>query len=223
MVTFERDQVDQLLTTTLSVRRRLDLSRPVEPHVITECLRLATHAPNASNTQLWRWIVVTDAEKRSQIAAHYREAFDRYARPGASGPPSENAPDHDQTADPSMERVFRSAQHLAENLHRVPVHIIPCYLEQPNLEAGNVALATMYGSIVQAVWSLQLALRSRGLGSAWTTLHLWHEREIASLLGIPDGVTQIALLPVAYTLGTAFRPASRRPVEEVTHWNEWSE
>ena len=219
MAGFDLTQTDRLLTTTRAVRRRLDLDRPVELEVITECLRLATFGPSASNTQLWRWIVITDEDKRGQIAAWYREAFYQYARGGAAGPDDENASAYD--GDPGMARIYNASMYLADNLHRVPVHVLPCYLGRPDPEGGNIALTTMYGSILQAAWSFQLALRSRGLGSAWTTLHLWHEWEVADLLGIPDGVTQVALLPVAYTKGTDFKPPPRRPVEEVTGWNGW--
>ena len=217
---FNVDETDRLLTTTPAVRRRLDLNRPVEHDVIAECIRVATHAPSASNTQLWRWVVVTDAGKRAEIARYYRQAFDEYARAGASGPPDGSEPPAVST-DPGAQRIFNASVHLAENLHRVPVYVIPCYLEEPQVNGGNIALTTMYGSILQAVWSFQLALRSRGLGSVWTTLHLFHEKPIAELLRIPAGVTQVALIPVAYTLGGDFKPPPRRPWEEVTFWNEW--
>jgi nitroreductase len=217
--TFDLETVDRLLTTTPAVRRRLDLDRPVEPEVVTECLRLATFAPSASNTQLWRWIVVTDAEKRARIAAWYREAFYQYARAGSAGPEDPRADAY--AGDPGMARIYNASVYLADNLHRVPVMVIPCYLERPPVDGGNIALTSMYGSVLQAVWSFQLALRSRGLGSVWTTLHLFHEQDTADLLGIPEGVTQVAMLPVAYTKGTDFKPPPRRPVEEVTGFNEW--
>ena len=136
------------------------------------------------------------------------------------GPPDGSEPPAVST-DPGAQRIFNASVHLAENLHRVPVYVIPCYLEEPQVNGGNIALTTMYGSILQAVWSFQLALRSRGLGSVWTTLHLFHEKPIAELLRIPAGVTQVALIPVAYTLGGDFKPPPRRPWEEVTFWNEW--
>jgi nitroreductase len=216
---FDLDEVDRLLTTTRAVRRRLDLDRPVEVEVIFQCLRLATFAPSASNTQLWRWIVVTDEDLRARIAAWYREAFHTYARGGAAGPEDEGAAAYD--GDAGMARIYDASMYLADNLHRVPAFVIPCYLGTPDPGGGNIALTTMYGSILQAAWSFQLALRSRGLGSAWTTLHLWHERDTANLLGIPDGVTQVALLPVAYTKGTDFKPPPRLPAEQVTGWNGW--
>jgi nitroreductase len=208
---FDLTQTDRLLSTTRAVRKRLDLDRPVEPEVITECLRLATYTPSAANTQLWRWLVVLDPAKREQIAEIYRGLFYRDVHRTESAPDAE------------MSRMYASAKYLADNLHRVPVHVIPCYLERPTPEHGAVGLATLYGSIVQAVWSFQLALRSRGLGSVLTTMHLKSEQEVAALLGIPDDVTQVALIPAAYTIGEDFSPPPRRPVEEVTYWDSWPE
>ena len=200
---------DELLSTTRAVRKRLDLERPVEREVILECLRLAVQAPTASNTQDWRWVVVTDAEKRAALAEMYRSTGLAYLSMAA-----------ESTPEGQTRRVYDSAVYLAEILERVPVHVIPC-IAQPIDLSMNVTAASAYGSIIPAAWSFQLALRSRGLGSVWTTLHLLREREVAELLGIPEGVTQVALIPVAYTIGTDFRPAVRPPVEEITSWNTW--
>jgi nitroreductase len=217
MANFDLAQVDRLLSTTRAVRKRLDLDRPVEPEVITECLRLATYTPSAANTQKWRWLVVTDADKRQQIADVYRGLFYRDRSPAEYDEMIEQT----STSDPSTARLLSAAKHLADNFHRIPVHVVACYLERPNIEGGNVELATMYGSVIQAVWSFQLALRSRGLGSVWTTMHLHTEQVVADILGIPDDVTQVALIPVAYTIGEDFRPPPRQPVEKVTYWNSW--
>ncbi|MDQ6837285.1 MAG: nitroreductase family protein [Actinomycetota bacterium] len=199
---------DHLLATTRSVRKRLDLDRPVEPERVLECLRLAVQAPTASNTQTWRWMVVTDADKRAALARIYRESGEAYLR---------DAADKAQGQD---RRVLESALHLSETLERVPVHVIPC-IEGRADGATNAKAAGFYGSIIPAAWSFMLALRSRGLGSAWTTLHLRGEKEAAELLGIPDDVTQVALLPVAYYTGEDFKPASRPPVEDITYWDGW--
>jgi len=171
--------------------------------VIEECLRLAIQAPTGSNRQGWRWMVVTDAKKRAALADWYREVFGPYI--GAAG---DDAP---------RSRVAQSAIWLAEHLHEVPVHVIPCIEDYTKGQAH----AGVFASIYPAVWSLQLALRSRGLGSVLTTLHLVYEAEAAELLGVPDGVLQVGLLPVAYFTGDDFKPARRRPVEELTYWNEW--
>ncbi len=204
--------VDHLLTTTRAVRKRLDLGRPVPDEVVTECLRIAIQAPTASNTQSWRWVVVTDPDKRAALADLYRSVFDVFYgdQPGA-----------DLT--PQMTRVRESSMFLSQHLGDVPVHVIPCIEGRP-VPGGDVfAGASLFGSIFPAVWSFQLALRSRGLGSVLTTLHLPREREAAELLGIPDDVSQVGLIPVAYFTGSDFRPAARRPVEELTYWNTWEQ
>jgi nitroreductase len=207
---FDLAEVDRLLSTTRAVRRRLDLDRPVELDVVLECLRLAVQAPTAGNEQSWRWLVVTDAGKRAALADLYRAAGLDYLSQAAG------SAEHD----PQTHRVYESALHLAHVLERVPVHVIPCMTRRVDGRPTGV-VASAYGSIIPAAWSFQLALRSRGLGTAWTTLHLFSEAEAAALLGIPDGVTQVALLPVAYTKGTDFRPAARPPVETVTYVDTW--
>jgi nitroreductase len=203
--------VDQLLSTTRAVRKRLDLTRPVERAVILECLQLAMQAPTASNFQDWRWLVITDADKRAAIADVYRRCAGDYMVRAA-----------EQASDPQTRRVYQSADALTGILADVPVHVIPCIERRIDGTPLPVAAAA-WASIIPAAWSFQLALRSRGLGSVYTTLHLVKEREVADLLGIPDTVTQAALLPVAYTIGTDFKPAKRPPAETVTSWNTWDQ
>lgn len=215
--------VDHLLTTTRAVRRRLDLARPVEQSVLLECLQIAIQAPSGSNRQGWHFVVVTDEEKRKRIGEYYRQAFKEYLvhNTQAELEPLRVRKDDEQTDDRQTDKqILRSAIYLSQNLHKVPVHIIPC-IEGRVEEAGQMAQASLYGSILPATWSLMLALRSRGLGSVWTTLHLAYADEIGGLLGIPKTVTQAALIPVAYFTGTDFNPAKRRPVEEITHWESW--
>ncbi|MBW8755955.1 MAG: nitroreductase family protein [Sphingomonadales bacterium] len=212
MMEFDLAMTDTLLSTTRAVRKRLDLDRPVPREVILECLELAVQAPTASNSQTWRWIVVDDADKRLALAELYRKGAMPYLNAGIQAP-AEHA---EQTG-----RVRDSALWLAENLEKVPVFVIPCVEGRPPEGAPPLMVAGMYGSIFPAVWSFQLALRARGLGSALTTLHLLQEKEAAELLGIPDNVMQVALLPVGYTKGTDFKPAQRPPVSGITHWNGW--
>jgi nitroreductase len=208
---FDTRVTDRLLSTTRAVRKRLDLDRPVEREVLLECLRLAIQAPTGGNRQGWHWVVVTDADKRAGLADLYRSGGEAYFRATAQN----TRPVTGQQA-----RVTESARHLVDVIDRVPVLVIPC-IEGRITDVRRAA--GFFGSIHPAIWSFQLALRSRGLGSAWTTFHLAHERQAAELLGIPyDEVTQAALLPVAYTVGTDFRPADRRPIEEITHWNSWT-
>lgn len=203
--------VDELLTTTRAVRKRLDLTRPVGREVILECVRLAMQAPTASNAQDWRWLVLTDADKRAAIAEIYRSIGGEYLAHAAS-----------TETDPQTRRVYRSALALTETLAQVPVHVIPC-LERRFEDSDRLVAASAWASIIPAAWSFLLALRSRGLGSVWTTMHLAKEQQVAELLEIPATVTQAALFPVAYTIGTDFRPASRPSAETVTFWNTWGE
>jgi nitroreductase len=203
--------VDELLTTTRSVRKRLDLTRPVGSEVILECIRLAMQAPTASNAQDWRWMVVTDPGKRAAIADIYRGLGEQYLAHAI-----------ETATDPQTRRVYTGAMRLTETLAQVPVHVIPCLNRRFDKADLGVAAAA-WASIIPAGWSFLLALRSRGLGSVWTTMHLFKEREVAELLGIPHSVTQAALFPVAYTIGTDFRPATRPPAETVTSWNTWGD
>jgi nitroreductase len=208
---FDTAVTDRLLTTTRAVRKRLDLDRQVDPAVVLECLRLAVQAPTGSNAQGWRWLVVTDPEKKRALQALYAKFGRRYLTAGAA-----------MDVDPQTGRVLDSASYLVEVLDRVPVHVIPC-IEGTIDRAPNKLAAGFYGSIFPAVWSFMLALRSRGLGTVLTTFHLAEEAAAASLLGIPEGFTQVGLLPVAYTTGGAFRPAARPPVEEITYWDAWGD
>jgi nitroreductase len=209
---------DALLTTTRAVRKRLDLDRPVERSVVEECLQIALQAPTGGNRQRWHFVVVSDAAKRSAIAELYRQAWAVYLTMPTAAP---NLHFEDPTREAVQRRVGDSAQYLADNLQRVPVFLIPCV---PGRVEGlpAPAQAATWGSILPAVWSFMLAARARGLGTAWTTLHLLHEREAAALLDIPyDEVTQAALIPVAYTRGADFRPAHREPLGQFLHWDRW--
>lgn len=210
---FDLSQTDKLLTTTRAVRKRLDLARQVSRDVVLDCIRVACQAPAGGNYQRWRWVVVDDADRRAALAALYKRAFEPYMaiqRQALEG-----------TGDQTINDIIDSSTYLADHLHEVPVHVVPCMLDRVRPDAGLGAMAGYFGSILPAVWSFQLALRSRGLGSAWTTLHLDYEEEAAELLGIPATVSQVALIPVAYYVGDDFRPGSRRPAEEVTYWNGW--
>ena len=210
---FDLAMTDELLATTRAVRRRLDLERPVPREVINECLELSIQAPTGANSQLWRWMVVDDAETRSALANLYREAEDGlFTKAEARSL---------ERGDEQSARVYNGARYLADVLDQVPVHVIPCLEGRPRPDTPVQRLAGLFGSIFPAVWSFQLALRSRGLGSTLTTIHLQKEQEVADLLGLPDNVLQVALLPVAYTKGTDFKRAPRPPASTITHWNHW--
>ena len=211
--------IDDVLTTTRAVRRRLDLSRPVEPELLTECLTLALQAPTGGNDQGWHFVVVTDPERRAALADLFRRGAIEYAqRPKPPRPGRRPRTDADRSA---RARVMSSAGYLFEHLHEVPALVVPCVAGRVD-EAPLVDQATTFGSILPAVWSFMLAARSRGLGTSWTTVHLVFEEEAAALLDIPfHDVTQVALIPVAHTLGSEFRPATRHDVAEVVHWDHW--
>ncbi|HYB99158.1 MAG TPA: nitroreductase family protein [Candidatus Limnocylindrales bacterium] len=205
---------DRLLTTTRSVRKRLDYTRAVSPNLIQECIEIAIQAPTGSNQQTWSFLVIYDQAKKKALADLYRRGFELYAQM-----PREERP-ADDPRQQQMPRVVDSAVYLAQTMEQAPVFVIPC-IEGRFEEAPQFAQASMYGSILPAVWSFMLAARARGLGSAWTTIHLMFEQEAAELLGIPRNVTQAALLPVAYFTGDDFKPAKRIPAREVTYWDTW--
>ncbi len=206
---------EELLTTTRSVRRRLDLTRPVPRELILECIEIATQAPTGSNRQGWQWVVVTDADKRRFVGERYRDAWYAYAAAGRPEYPS------DDPRSARQEQVRTSARYGADHMPEVPAMVIACH--EGRVDGGdNLSCAAFYGSILPAVWSFMLAARLRGLGTAYTTLHLRYEREVADVLGIPfEHYTQVAMLPVAYYTGTDFRPAQRIPMEKIVHWDTW--
>ena len=206
---------DELLSTTRSVRKRLDLEQPVEREVIEDCVELAFQAPTGSNSQGWHFVFVTDPAKKKGLADLYGPTFDSYVN--TQGPTYAEGDSRAERA----EFVRGSATYLREHLHEVPVMFIPVMEGRvENLQAW--AQAGMWGSLLPAVWSFMLAARSRGLGTVFTTLHLPREQEAAELLGIPyDRYTQGGLIPIAYTKGTDFKPAPRQPSSQFTHWESW--
>ena len=206
---------DEVLTTTRSVRKRLDLEKPVPREVLMECLELALQAPTGSNTQGWQWVFVDDPEKKKALA----DIYSHNAKPYLDAP----KPEFGDMRDEQRPLVTSSAKYLREHLHEVPVMLVPCLAGRPDgVPAGQSA--GFWGSLLPAVWSFMLALRSRGLGSAWTTLHLVGKGEqlAADVLGIPfEQYSQGGLFPIAYTKGTDFRRAKRLPAEQFAHWNSW--
>ena len=210
---FDLAMTNHLLATTRTVRKRLDLDRAVPREAILECLDLALQAPNGSNRQNWRWIVIDDAAKKAEIGARYKRIAEDYAIQQGGAELAK--------LDARVARILKSYSWLAANLHRAPAMVVPTVEGRPEADWSGSRMAAHWGSVFPAVWSFQLALRARGLGSALTTLHLDEEARVARLLGVPDGWMQVALLPVAYTKGTDFRRAPRRPVDEVVNWNAW--
>lgn len=206
----------ELLTTTRSVRKRLDLSRPVDPELVHAALTDALQAPSGSNAQRWHFLVITDPSLRATIGDFYRQAVHRYL--GSAGSAARLHTD-DPERGRVQERVGDSVAHLGEVMGEVPVLVLPCIAVPRGLPDGNQA--GVWGSLLPAAWSYMMAARLRGLGTAWTTLHLTFEREIASLLGLPEDVHQGALIPTAHTIGDTFRPAKREPLTKVLHTNGW--
>jgi nitroreductase len=207
--------VDELLTTTRSVRKRLDFDKPVSRDVVMECLELALQAPTGSNAQGWQWVFVDDPEKKKALADIYRTNATPYL--------DQPKPERGDVRDQQMGSVMSSAKYLNEHFEEAPVLMIPCLEGRPDGAPAGMS-AGYWGSLLPAVWSFMLALRSRGLGSAWTTLHLVGEgeKQAADVLGIPfDQYAQGGLFPIAYTKGTEFKPAKRLPADQLTHWNTW--
>jgi nitroreductase len=177
--------------------------------VLEECLNLAQQAPTASSSQNWHFVVVTDADKRAALAEIWREVAGPYLQRGGGA------------REGQMLKISDAVVHLADHLHEVPVHVIPC-IEGRYEGKSNPLVASMFGSIIPAAWSFMLAARSRGLGTVWTTFHLMQEQKAAEILGIPyERVTQVALIPVAYSIGTDFKPGTRKPLDSMVHWDSW--
>jgi nitroreductase len=201
---------DHLLKTTKQVRKRLDLSRPVPRELLLECIDVASHAPMGGNRERNRWMVIDDPDLKLAVAEPYQAIGKPYL-----------AMNEGVDADARQQRVVESAAFLVDHIAEVPAMVIAIRLDRLAEGAHNAEVSGYHGSVAPGVWSFQLAARARGLGSAWTTFHLYHEQQVAELLGIPETVTQIALLPVAYYTGDTFSPAPRRPAREITYFNRW--
>jgi nitroreductase len=209
---------DEVLSTTRSVRKRLDFDKPVERQTLQECLEIAFQAPNGSNMNTWRWVLVDDKAIIEKMAGIYNNAMDDYIAMLGDAV----GEDYMGASTPGFEKINQSVDYLRDNMRRAPAILIPL-LNGRVENAGVFMQASSYGSILQAVWSFFLALRARGMGSAWTTAHLWREQELAELLNIPfNEYTQVGMFPIAYTLGTEFKKAYRKPFDEVVSWNTFS-
>ncbi len=210
---------DEMLTTTRSVRRRLDFEREVSTEVLDECLDIALQAPTGSLRQDWHFVVSNDRAQCRAVGEIYSRVWhglvsDRYLTKSAQA-------ESDETARADWLNMMGSARHLADHFPEIPAILVPCI--EGRLDGAPAQLqALKWGSVIQAAWSFMLAGRARGLGTCWTTVHLSEEEEVASILGIPfETVQQVALIPVAYTIGTDFKPGRRKPSEGIIHHNGW--
>lgn len=207
---------DELLSTTRAVRKRLDFDRPVPRELVMECVDLAFQAPTGSNRQGWHFMIIGDPAKKQAIADLYGRFFDPYVNT-----PGPQYAQGDTRADRSG-AVRTSATYLRENFHRAPWLVIPVSEGRLPENSPTFMQASWWGSLLPAFWSFMLAARARGLGTAWTTLHLPAEREAAEILGIPyERYTQGGLTPLAYTLGTDFKPGPRLDSSALVHWDTW--
>lgn len=208
--------VDEALTTTRSVRRRLDLTRPVAPELIVECLSLAQQAPSQSDTQSFHFVVVTDADRRAALSELFRRGFEIY-RTLSSGLYGLSHDDPERES--ARHRAIASLEHLVKHIHEVPVHVIPCV--EGSLEGPPIVATVTMASVIPATWSFMLAARSRGLATCWTNMHMLTGQDADAAIGLPAGVMQVALIPTAHAIGTEFKPAHRRPLGEIVHYDRW--
>ena len=208
---------DEVLSTTRTVRKRLDLDRPVEREVLEECFRLSQQAPSGSNMQTFHYVVVTDQDRRNALGELFRRGLEQY-RSSPIALYNLAYPDGTQTA--AAPRIIGSLEYLADHVERVPVHVFAC-MEGSIDQIPPTMMGGMMGSIIPAVWSYMLAARSRGLGTCWSNMHSYFSAEADEIIGLPTGVTQIACILTAYTLGTDFKVAQRRPLSDIVHWDTW--
>jgi nitroreductase len=210
--------VEQVLTTTRNVRRRLDMTREVPRELIEECAQVAMEAPIACNGFYPHFVVVDDRAKKAALAPLYKRAWDVYVPMPISAP---NLHFDDPLHDAQQPRVTTSATYLAEHMADVPALVIPCVT--PRVDGFPMWIqACLWGSVLPQAWSFMLAARARGLASAWTQIHIQFEQECAEILGIDyPTVQQAALIAVAYPLGENFKAAYREPIQKFTHWNTW--
>jgi nitroreductase len=208
---------DQVATTTRSVRKRLDLTRPVEREVLVECLRIAQQAPSSSNLQNFHFVVVTDPDRRAALGELYRQGLEIYKTLPVA---LHNFDYEDPVQKASRDRIVDAQDYLAAHIHEVPAHVIPC-IEGTLDGMPPIFTPVLMGSVIPAAWSFMLAARSRGLATSWSNFHMFNLEEANRIVGLPDGVMQVALIATAYSIGTDFEPAPRRGLDSMVHWDSW--
>jgi nitroreductase len=211
---------DELLTTTRAVRKRLDYATPVPADLIRECVAAALQAPSGSNNLTMQFVVVTDADTRRAIGDVYRQCYDIYK--GLDGIYVGSIVKPTDIENAQQRRVQTSADFLGEHMGEAPALVIACTAGGRIDGAPGMMSASVLGNILPATWSFMLAARARGLGTAWTTVHLMMEQQVADIIGIPfDEVQQVCLTPLGFTKGTDFKPAMRPEPDTVIHWDTW--
>jgi len=211
---------DELLSTTRAVRKRLDFSRPVGDDVIRECVDLAMQSPSGSNNMTMQFLVVRDAAKRKALGEIYQQCYGMYSQ--MDGVYIRTIDKGDSDANAQQQRSADSADFLGQHMGDAPAIIIPCNAAGRVDGAPAIMSATLMANVQPAMWSFMLAARARGMGTCWTTVHLMMEQQAADVLGIPfESVQQICMSPLAYTVGTDFKPAARPPADSIIHWDQW--
>lgn len=210
--------VDNVLNTTRAVRKRLDFSRPVEDDVIRECVATAMQAPSGSNLMTMQFVVVKDAEKRQAIGEVYKQCWAIYSSmPMFAGAIKKES----ESEQAQQDRVVDSATYLSEHMAQAPALVLGCTAGRVDGTPAMMSASAM-GNILPGMWSFMLAARARGLGTAWTTISLMMEKEVAEIVGIPfDEIQQACLTPLAYTVGTDFKRAMRSDPDTIIHWDNW--
>jgi nitroreductase len=209
---------DDVLNTTRAVRKRLDFSRPVEDDVIRECVATAMQAPSGSNLMTMQFVVVKDAEKRQAIGEVYKQCWAIYSSTPMFAGAIKKEGDSEQA---QQDRVVDSATYLSEHMADAPALVLGCTAGRID-GAPAMMSASVMGNILPGMWSFMLAARARGLGTAWTTISLMMEKEVADIVGIPfDEIQQACLTPLAYTVGTDFKRALRPDPDTIIHWDTW--
>lgn len=209
---------DQLLSTTRSVRKRLDFERPVDDDLVRECVAMSQQAPAGSNNPTVQFVVVRNPATRAAIGDIYRDCFAVYRESPSYAGVVQKSTDAEQA---QQVRVTDSAEYLAEHMGDAPALVLAC--NTPRIDGiQGMGAPSLYANVITAAWSLLLAARGRGLGTSWTTVHLMQEERAAEVLGIPFGqVQQVMLTPLAHTVGTDFKPAARPDPETIIHWDQW--
>tara|TARA_B110000196_G_C20898373_1_gene544722 strand:+ start:39 stop:677 length:639 start_codon:yes stop_codon:yes gene_type:complete len=193
-------EFDHYLSTVRSVRRRINFDKQIDDSVILECINIAVQAPTGRGDEGWRFLVVKNRGLKERVAFIYEEVLLSFI--AEVGTP-----------------MKKSHQALIDRLSDFPSLIFVCKEGVP--ETSFASQAAYFGSVLPAAWSLMVALRSRGIGSTWTTLLSSRHEEVAEVLGMPSSARQVVMLPVGYTLGAVLKKADRKDAATVSFLDSW--